>query len=115
MKQALFGLPGFAWLQRQSTQTDVITATELVTVSKAAFKTLVSTVIATTALPPVARRFIASLFPAYPNYASGACPSWEKYVSACQCVGVFSTTITVDARATTITEQSPRLRLRWYL
>ena len=39
-----------------------------------------------------------------PHYASAVCRSWGKYTSACQCLGVGPTTITIDALTETVTE-----------
>ncbi|KAK0609939.1 hypothetical protein B0T17DRAFT_621233 [Bombardia bombarda] len=41
--------------------------------------------------------------PAFPDYASSVCPSWEKYVSACSCAGVVPTTVTAAAASSTVT------------
>lgn len=41
--------------------------------------------------------------PSMPSYASAACQSWDKYVSACRCVSVTQQTVTASASAATVT------------
>lgn len=38
-----------------------------------------------------------------PSYASADCQSWDKYVSACRCVGVTQQTVTASPSAATVT------------
>ncbi|KAK4172183.1 hypothetical protein QBC36DRAFT_390617 [Triangularia setosa] len=38
-----------------------------------------------------------------PSYASAHCPSWDKYVSACECAGVTQETLTASPSTATVT------------
>lgn len=70
--------------QTASTETDFVTVT--VTADPAKVKK--------------ARSAITQTSSTYPAYAS-PCSAWDKYVSACSCVGVFPTVITVATPVTT--------------
>ncbi|KAB5515139.1 hypothetical protein GE09DRAFT_1231585 [Coniochaeta sp. 2T2.1] len=79
-----------------STETDVTTVQETQTVST-------ETDFVTVTVPgvlPLKARAVTQTSSTYPAYAS-PCSAWDKYVSACSCVGVFPATITAATPVTT--------------
>ncbi|KAK3935089.1 hypothetical protein QBC46DRAFT_58518 [Diplogelasinospora grovesii] len=96
-----------------STETDVYTDLETITASTETDYATVTVSSATTEPPRVGKKNkkareikcnkrTTQSSTAYPTYAS-ACSSWAKYVSACSCVGVTPTVITVPSPLTTVT------------
>ncbi|GAB1314510.1 hypothetical protein MFIFM68171_04720 [Madurella fahalii] len=89
------------------TQADRIMTIQTVVVTETALRTVTTTARDTVgSQAPLKARTDTELPPSIPDYASAACPSWERYVAACKCAGVSATTIMAEASAaTTITEQ----------
>ncbi|KAK4182414.1 hypothetical protein QBC35DRAFT_510030 [Podospora australis] len=58
-----------------------------------------------TTIPAIIETRIAgrALSPSIPSYAAADCPTWDKYVSACKCVGVVQQTVTGTPSTATIT------------
>jgi hypothetical protein len=94
-----------------ATHTDVVTVTTTVVATQTNLQTVATTLtgVATRILPVKARGDTVTAIdlapkPTIPSYAAADCPSWEKYVSACECASVVPNTVTAQAPpATTIT------------
>ncbi|KAG7289926.1 hypothetical protein NEMBOFW57_006303 [Staphylotrichum longicolle] len=69
------------------------------------FVTSTSTVVPQNTVTVIPRRGVDTALapPSMPSYASAACQSWDKYVSACRCVSVTQQTVTASASAATVT------------
>ncbi|KAK0622347.1 hypothetical protein B0T14DRAFT_580431 [Immersiella caudata] len=90
-----------------STETELYISTVTSASTETSYETLTSTT--TSEYGYMQRRIVASSSsstPEYPAYASPVCPSWEKYVSACQCAQVTPTTITVVSGTVTVDASS---------
>ncbi|KAK3995997.1 hypothetical protein QBC44DRAFT_232875 [Cladorrhinum sp. PSN332] len=92
----------------EGTSVTASTYTHLVTVTRTVLATQTLLTSITTNLPAASTRILArddtELGPAIPTYAAADCPSWDKYVSACNCAGITATTVTAEApSATTVT------------
>ncbi|KAM0809526.1 hypothetical protein AB5N19_09870 [Seiridium cardinale] len=92
-----------------STETDTITEQTTSTTTTTTIDTA-STTVSTTSfdyLGGVTARGLAAretASPALPDYAATACSSWDEYVSACQYLGVETSTVTLPAATETVTE-----------
>ncbi|KAK3369889.1 hypothetical protein B0H63DRAFT_497141 [Podospora didyma] len=81
-----------------TTEVNVVTAVETVI---GATETLTST-ITSTKLTNAGLKVRQAEAP-FPEYATSACKSFNKYASACSCAGVLPTTVTLSTPSTTIT------------
>lgn len=92
------------------TQTDRTTTTQTVVVTETAHQTVTATVTsAFSSQAPLKARVEdnSGSTGTMPDYASAVCPSWQKYVAACRCVGVTPTTVTVGGEEPAVTVTMP--------
>ncbi|KAF3013739.1 hypothetical protein E8E14_007379 [Neopestalotiopsis sp. 37M] len=93
-----------------STEVDTVAEQATVFTTTTSFYTAPTTVTTTVfnyqGSPGKARGLTArqTASPEVPEYAATACASWSKYVSACQQIGVETSTITVEAVTETVTQ-----------
>ncbi|RKU48487.1 hypothetical protein DL546_004793 [Coniochaeta pulveracea] len=90
-----------------SQTTVVFTETQLITTQQTATASTLTQYITVTQNPAPSKRAVTQSSSTYPAYASH-CSVWNSYVSACSCVGVLPTTVTLPTplATTVVTETS---------